>query len=216
MRVVYNGLELDGWRSAATPPVPPVLGFFARMCKEKGLHLLVDAYILIRKRNSIPQLKLHIGGAMGPPDEPFVNELKMRLQGSGVLGDVTFFPNVTKEQKQQFFQRISVMSVPALYGEAFGLYLIESWAAGVPVVQPPVAAFPELVEATAGGIVSQGTDAESLANAIEELLSDEPRRQASGASARAAVAERFNAREMSRNMIAAFETVLQTPPVEVP
>jgi glycosyltransferase involved in cell wall biosynthesis len=207
IRVVYNGLELEGWRPSASPPNPPVLGYFARMCKEKGLHLLVDAFILLKKRNKIPQLKLHVGGAMGPSDEPFVSELKLRLQGSGVLGDVTFFSNVTKEQKQQFFRRISVMSVPALYGEAFGLYLLEAWAAGVPVVQPPVAAFPELVRATGGGLIAEGSDAESLADGIEELLADENRRQAAGDSARSKVAEQLNAREMTKNMSAVFREV---------
>ena len=54
----------NGWRPSAKPANPPVLGYFARMCKEKGLHLVVDAYISLKKRNRVPQLKLHIGGAM--------------------------------------------------------------------------------------------------------------------------------------------------------
>jgi glycosyltransferase involved in cell wall biosynthesis len=207
VRVVHNGLDLDGWRPAAIPPNPPVLGYFARMCKEKGLHTLVDAFISLKKRNRVPQLKLHAGGAMGPSDEPFVNELKLRLQGNGVLGDVTFFSNVTREQKQQFFRRISVMSVPALYGEAFGLYLLEAWAAGVPVVQPPVASFPELIEATGGGTVAKGTDAESLANAIEELLLAENQRLVASRSARAAMQERFTSRQMTKDMLEAFRAI---------
>jgi glycosyltransferase involved in cell wall biosynthesis len=207
VRVVYNGLELDGWRPAATMPNPPVLGYFARMCKEKGLHTLVDAFISLKKGNRVSQLKLHIGGAMGPADETFVNDLKLRLQGNGVLGDVTFFSNVTKEQKQQFFRRITAMSVPALYGEAFGLYLLESWAAGVPVVQPPVASFPELIEATGGGIVSEGTDSESLAKAIEGLLLTEEKRASASRSALAAMQERFTARAMTQNMLEAFRTI---------
>ncbi len=207
VRVVHNGLDLDGWRPAAISPAPPVLGYFARMCKEKGLHTLVDAFIALKKRAVIPHLKLHVGGAMGPGDETFVNDLKLRLQGNGVLGDVTFFSNVTKEQKQQFFRRISVMSVPALYGEAFGLYLLEAWAAGVPVVQPPVAAFPELIKITGGGIVANGTDSESLAEAIGELLLADDKRAAASRSALAAMQDRFTARAMTQQMLDAFQTV---------
>ena len=62
--------------------------------------------------------------------------------------------------------------MPARYGEAFGLYVIEAMAAGVPVVQPRVAAFPELIEATGGGVLCAADDAQSLAEAIEELLLD--------------------------------------------
>ena len=212
MVVVYNGLNLDGWSPATTPPSPPVLGFFARMCREKGLDTLIDIFILLKKRNRIPNLKLHVGGAMGPGDEPFVSELKLRLQGSGVLGDTTFFSNLTKEQKQQFFRRISVLSVPALYGEAFGLYLLESWAAGVPVVQPPAASFPELIQETGGGIVAKASTVEALADAIEEALADEQRLAAMGRSARAAVQERFTAEVMARNMTDAFRRVLPSAP----
>ncbi len=207
VRVIYNGLSLEGWSAPATPPDPPVLGYFARMCKEKGLHTLVNAFIQLKKRDRIPRLKLHIGGSLGPSDEAFVNDLKLQLQGAGFLGDVTFFSNVTKEQKQQFFQRISVMSVPALYGEAFGLYLLEAWATGVPVVQPPVASFPELIEATGGGVTAAGTDPESLANGIESLLLDENRRRSAGNAALKAVQERFTLRQMTLNMLEAFRTL---------
>ncbi|MGZ8939986.1 MAG: glycosyltransferase family 4 protein, partial [Limisphaerales bacterium] len=167
------------------------------------------------KRNRVPNLKLHVGGAMGPTDEPFVNELKLRLQGSGALGDATFFSNLTKEQKQQFFRRISVMSVPAMYSEAFGLYLLEAWAAGVPVVQPPAASFPELIAATGGGLVARAATPEALADSIEEVLMDESKRQAMGRSARAAMEERFTAEVMARNMTDAFARVLRTAPAAV-
>jgi glycosyltransferase involved in cell wall biosynthesis len=206
VRVVHNGLQLDGWRPAPAPPQPPVLGFFARMCKEKGLHTVVDAFIALRKRGSIPGLKLHVGGAMGPADEPFVNDLKLRLQGSGVLGDVTFFSNISKEQKQQFFRRISVCCVPAMYGEAFGLYLIESWAAGVPVVQPPAAAFPELVQLSGGGRISRSADAEAIADCIQELLLDSAELGRAKTAARAAVEKHFTTEVMARELIGAFQS----------
>lgn len=203
IHVVRNGLSLEGWQPAATPPAAPVLGFFARMCKEKGLHTIIDAFILLKKRKRIPHLKLHAGGSMGPSDERFVTELKSRLQGEGVLGDATFFPNLTKQQKQEFFRRLSVFSVPAMYGEAFGLYLLESWASGVPAVQPPTASFPELIQATGGGIVAAAATPDALADAIEPLLLDEPKRLAMGRTARAAIEEHFTASAMTRSLVAA-------------
>jgi glycosyltransferase involved in cell wall biosynthesis len=212
IKVIYNGIQLNGWEPASTPPDVPVLGYFARMCKEKGLHKLVDAFISLKKRGTIPGLKFHVGGAMGPADEPFVNELKLRLQGNGLLGDVTFFSNITKEQKQQFFRRISVLSVPAEFGEAFGLYLLEAWASGVPVVQPPVASFPELVAETTGGMIAESSSAEGLADSIEQLLRDESRRRELGASAREAVERSFTSAGMAEKMAEAFAslTALET------
>src|SRR2546423_15326335 len=125
------------------------------MCREKGVHTIVETFIELRKRNRVRRLKLHIGGGMGPRDEHIVDELKARLQQEALLGDVQFFPNLDKAQKQQFFQGISVCSVPALYGESFGLYLLEAWAAGVPTVQPAVASFPELTQASGAGLLAK-------------------------------------------------------------
>ena len=70
---------------------------------------------------------------------------------------------------------ISLLSVPATYGESFGLYLLEAMASGVPVVQPRHAAFPEILEKTGGGILCEPDDPSSLAEGLEELLSDQPR-----------------------------------------
>ena len=214
VKVVYNGIDLDGFYPASHPPAKPVLGYFARMCKEKGLHLLVESFIELRRRGRIPNLQLHVGGGMGPVDEPFVKELKDRLQNAGLLGDATFFPNVTREQKQQFFRRLSVLSVPALYGEAFGLYLTEAWASGIPVVQPPVAAFPELVQSSGGGGVSASAEPNDLATAIEDLLLDEPHRAEAGRRARASAEEKFSSARMAAEIAAALKMVIAPPVLE--
>ena len=60
--------------------------------------------------------------------------------------------------------------MPARCPEAFGLYVIEALAAGVPVVQPRSGAFPELIEATGGGVLCEPEDPESLAQTLEALL----------------------------------------------
>ena len=141
---------------------------------------------------------------MGPGDEPLVRELKSRLQREGIFGDTTFFPNLTKDRKQQFYRRLSVLSVPALYGEAFGLYLLEAWASGVPVVQPPVASFPELIANTGGGLVAEHDAPDALADAIEKLLQDEAARTGMGQAGRGAVESRFTAADMSRAIAREF------------
>jgi glycosyltransferase involved in cell wall biosynthesis len=207
VRVVYNGINLEGFDAAsAGSSAPPVLGFFARMCREKGLDRLVEAFIQVRQRGRIPKLKLHIGGSCGPADQPLVDSLRERLQAARLDGDVAFFPNLERAAKIAFLHALSIFSVPAGYGEAFGLYVIEALAAGVPVVQPNTAAFPELVEVTRGGVICEGTAA-GLAASIEELLLDPARAQALGEAGRRSVFERFSAEAMTRSLISEFETL---------
>jgi glycosyltransferase involved in cell wall biosynthesis len=214
VRVVYNGINLDGFEptqhSKSKEQNFPTLGFFARMCREKGLDTLVDAYIALRKRDQIKGLKLKIGGSCGPADERFVNQLKEQLSAANLLDDVQFHPNLSRAEKISLLKSLSVFSVPATYGEAFGLYVIEALAAGVPVVQPRTAAFPEIIETTNGGVLCEPDDANSLADRIEELLMNPARADGFGERGRRAVFEKFSAERMARESLRAFESVLRT------
>jgi glycosyltransferase involved in cell wall biosynthesis len=206
VRVVYNGINLEGYEDGGAQSLKskvqragiPALGFFARMCPEKGLDTLVEAYLLLRKGGRVGQLKLRVGGSCGPGDAAFVDSLRDRLRASGLLGEVEFHPNLDRAGKLEFLRSLSVFSAPARYGEAFGLYVVEAMAAGVPVVQPRAAAFPELIEATGGGLLCAGDGAPALAEAIEELLLNPARARALGEAGRRAVFQRFSAEAMAR------------------
>jgi glycosyltransferase involved in cell wall biosynthesis len=136
-----------------------------------------------------------------------VKELRKRLAAAGYIGEVAFFPNLSRAEKLDFLGALSVFSVPARYGEAFGLYLIEALAAGVPVVQPRTAAFPEIIDATGGGVLCEPGDAKSLAEAIEGLLLNPEQARALGDAGRTAVSEKFNAQAMATETLRILETV---------
>ena len=221
VRVIHNGISLEGYSAGEPTPDPsqegnrrhtarktqnaaPVLGYFARMCREKGLDTLVEAFIHVKQRERVPRLKLHIGGSCGPADEAFVKTLRKRLAEAGYIGETSFSPNVSRVEKIEFLEALSVFSVPARYGEAFGLYVIEAMAAGVPVAQPRTAAFPELIAATGGGVLCEPDDAKSLADAIEALLLEPEKARALGDAGRKAVFERYSIESMADSVTKAF------------
>lgn len=220
VRVIPDGINLAGYGNAAETkseipsPARPTLGFFARMCREKGLDTLVEAFIVLKERDRVKNLKLKVGGGCGPADEPFVNSLRERLKAKVFHDEAEFFPNVDRAAKQEFLSSLSVFSVPALYGEAFGLYVIEALASGVPVVQPRHAAFPELVELSGGGALCEPGSPQALADAIEPLLLDPARASALGAAGRKSVGEKFSADQMARETIRAFAEVVKSPAKE--
>lgn len=212
LHVVHDGINLDGYevqspKSKAQSRTAPVLGYFARMCKDKGLDMLVEAYIQLKQRGRVRRLKLHIGGGCGPGDEPFVKSLRVRLAETGYIGEAGFSPNLNRAEKLEFLQGLTVFSVPANYGEAFGLYVIEALAAGVPVVQPRTAAFPEILAVTGGGVLCEPNDAKALADALEELFLNPDRARALGEAGRRAVTEKFSAEAMARATLQVFEAV---------
>jgi glycosyltransferase involved in cell wall biosynthesis len=207
--VIHNGINLEGYdpnfanRSEGLEDGPPVLGYFARMCREKGLDTLIESFIALRQRGRVPGLKLRVGGSCGPTDQPLVEQMRDRLNQAGLLGEVEFHPNLDRAGKIAFYRSISVLSVPALYGEAFGLYLLEAMAAGVPAVQPRHGAFPELIEATGGGLITEATPV-ALAQGIETLLLDPVRRRGLGQAAHRAVHSEFSIARVAERLFQAF------------
>ena len=183
IHVVYNGINTDGYEDETTTDDsvmgnrPPVLGFFARMCSSKGLAVLVDAFIEIRKRGNFSTLQLKIGGNLNPWNESWMEILKLKLQLAGVLQDVSFHPNVSRNEKIHFLRSLDVFSVPVVGQEPFGFYVVEALAAGVPVVLPAKSAFPELVEKSGGGVLYPADDRFALVETCEQLLADEPKRR---------------------------------------
>ena len=207
VHVVYNGINLEGFGEVQNSRLKtqnfPTLGYFARMCREKGLDTLVDAYIALRKRDRVKDLKLKIGGSCGPADEKFVSELREQLSAADLLPDVEFHPNLSRAGKISFLKSLSIFSVPATYGEAFGLYVVEALAAGVPIVQPRHSAFPELIQATGGGVLCEQDDANSLADKIEELVLNPSHARELGGTGRRAVFHNFSAEAMAQNFLRA-------------
>jgi len=200
MKVVPNGISLGGYEAAGPPGPkagPPVLGFFARMCLDKGLDQLVGAFVRLKKRNGLGELKLRVGGSCGPADQVVLDELRKILAAENILGDVEFCPNLSHAAKQDFLRSLTVFSVPARQPEAFGLYVIEAMAAGVPVVQPDHGAFSELVAATGGGRLFSARSEEALSDALETVLRSPEQARAMGEAGRKAVHQSYTAEAMA-------------------
>jgi len=210
IEVIWNGINLDGYVPAdLEPPNPPVIGYLARMHPSKGLETLVEAFIRLKRRDRIDGARLRIAGTQTREDERFVNGLRGRLRAADCEQWVEFLPNLDLVEKQAFLRTLSVFSVPATYGESFGLYILEALASGVPVVQPAHAAFPELIEATGGGILCKPDDPEALALALEEALAEPARLADMGRCGMQVVRERFTSEAMARAFAEACQRVIR-------
>ena len=177
------------------------------MCHAKGLDTLAEAFIAIKSRGRVSSARLRLAGAKTPGDNPFVAEVEERLRRAGVRDSVEIMPNIDLAGKVAFLQSLSVLSVPAMYGESFGLFVIEAMACGVPVVEPDHAAFPELIQATGGGVLYPPDGPEALAEALEGLLGSPETASQMGKRGREAVVREFSAGRMGREFAAVCEAV---------
>lgn len=102
-----------------------------------------------------------------------------------------------------------MLSVPEKQPVAYGLYVLEALASGVPVVEPASGVFPELLEITGGGLLFEPNNVEALTDAISSLLLDPAKAQKLSQQGRAAVTEKFNIEQTAVQMIRIYEQIAQ-------
>jgi glycosyltransferase involved in cell wall biosynthesis len=207
IEVMPNGIDLGGYR-VAKPTSPAVIGYLARIIREKGLPLLVEAFIHLRTGLKHPDARLHIAGTATADDFTLIGELKQQLEAAGLGDQVTWSPNISREQKADMLASLTLFSVPATYPEAFGLYLIEALASGVPVVQPRASSFPEIIATSGGGALVPPGDPLALATAWHELLEQPEALQSLREKGRHAARQFYSVQAMRDRFLALAEPLV--------
>jgi glycosyltransferase involved in cell wall biosynthesis len=214
MSVVPLGLDLDGHgaveRGEPGEPAPLTVGYLARICPEKGLHVLVEAFRLLAAA-APGRVRLRVAGYLGERDRRYLRDLEARIDAWGLAGSYERAGEVDRAGKIRFLQSLDVLSVPTTYREPKGLFVLEALASGVPVVQPRHGAFPEMIEHTGGGLLVEPGSAGDLARGIETLLRDPERRRELGRRGHEAVRARFHAGAEAAGVLRVYERLLSEP-----
>jgi glycosyltransferase involved in cell wall biosynthesis len=170
--VVPLGINLAGYERRPARGETFRVGFFARVSPEKGLHVLADAYIELRRRTPDARMRLDAAGYMAPSQAAYLDEVRRTLTSAGLGGEFMYHGAVDRDGKLAFLRSLDVLSVPAPYDEPKGVFLLEAMGEGVPVVQPRRGAFTEIVEQTGGGLLVPPDDVQALAGALHDVWSD--------------------------------------------
>jgi glycosyltransferase involved in cell wall biosynthesis len=179
------------------------LGYLARLAPEKGLHVLIDAFIFIHKQLHFQNLRLRIAGWLGKQHIPYVQEQKQKLVAANLTEYVDWVGEVTRSEKTKFLASLDLLSVPTVYCEPKGLFVLEAFAMGIPVIVPQHGTFPELLAEIPAGLLFPPNNAAALAQSIVELLSDKARLEQFSQIGREKVT-------MLRNATAMAQATLQT------
>ena len=175
----FAGVAASRTRSVGTPRT---IGYFARLCPEKGFDLLVDAFIDLAARPGFDDVRLHCGGWLSEKDRAYYERQVEKIDQTGLSRRFHPVGSPDRQGKIDFLRGIDVFSVPARFVEPKGIYALEAMACGIPVVEPDHGAFPEMLTASGGGRLVPHGDARSLADALADLLADEPERLRIGAA----------------------------------
>lgn len=207
--VVHPGLDLAGYE-ARHPRDPDefVVGYLARVAPEKGLATLAEALGHLRASQSDGRrIRLRVAGWLSAEHRPFLAEVEKQLLTSDVIEDYEYLGEIDHEQKIEFLRGLDVLSVPTSYRAPKGLYVLEALACGVPVVQPRIGIFPELIDATGGGLLCEPNDPRDLANSIAKLMTHPAEADQMGTRGRARVRAHFNSKRMAEQTLAVYENL---------
>jgi glycosyltransferase involved in cell wall biosynthesis len=175
--VIPNGIDCrrfarpgDGERlrrEFQIPPGAPVVGVLSRIMKIKGHEYFLQAAALIAARH--PEVRFLIVGDTNI-NQDYREELKRMATRLGLKERVVFAG--FRLDVPDLLASLSVSVLPSLGLEGLSNSLLESMAAGVPVVATRVGGTPEIVHDGVTGLLVPPADAEGLAAAILRLLED--------------------------------------------
>jgi len=206
--VVWPGIALDDYRnltSQQSTSRPLTIGFLARFVPEKGLHLLVDAFIRLVRSGEFPNLCLVAGGYLSRAYQTYIDGIHKKIKNSGLENQIKLLGTLERAEKLDFFRQIDVFSVPATYREPKGISILEALASGVPVVQPDHGAYPEWVSSTQGGLLHRPHDSADLAEKLSILLRDADLRKRMGQQGQQAAWEIFSSERMAAATLEVFQ-----------
>jgi glycosyltransferase involved in cell wall biosynthesis len=169
--VVPLGISLTGFAQRRESPSerPFTVGYFARIAPEKGLLGLCEAYVRFRQMPGVERASLEVAGYMAPDQQRYLDAGRRVLERGGLATEFHYRGALDRTAKIEFLRGLDVFSVPTVYVEPKGLFLIEAMACGVPVVQPRHGAFPEMIAKTSGGLLVEPGNPQRLAEGLYRL-----------------------------------------------
>jgi len=177
MHVVPLGINLEGYSAAeraagSLPHQPFRVGYLARIAPEKGLHLLAEGYLRLRRETDFGGAVLEVAGYLASEHRAYLHGVEKKLKDAGFGAEFHYHGELDHAHKIEFLSRLDLFSVPSTFDEPKGIFVLEAMASGVAVVEPRRGAFPEILEKTGGGVLFEPDDSASLAGAIYRLWKD--------------------------------------------
>ncbi len=192
VHVVHNGVK-----PSPTPlsKIRKGMAFIGRNCRQKGVDILLDAWLMLRK--VVPDASLTV---MSDLDD----ETRKSFTAAGAV--VRDFG--TSEEVASLLADSAILAMPSRW-EAFPYLMLEAMSSGLAVVAADVGGVGECVRDRENGLLVAPGDARELAMALQELLVSDTLRQRLASAAPASVAQ-FTAGRMVDQTAAIYREAVAT------
>ena len=174
IHIIPGGVDIDRFNinlSAAEArtalnwhPDRPTIFCIRRLAKRMGLENLITAMVQVCDR--YPEIMLYIAGKGA-----LAATLQTQITALGLTNNVQLLGYISEEQLPLCYRGANFSVVPTVALEGFGLIVVESLAAGTPVLGTPIGGIPEILHPFSEDLVFEGVDSTQLASGIIEALS---------------------------------------------
>ncbi|MBD3410853.1 MAG: glycosyltransferase [Ignavibacteriales bacterium] len=210
---IHNGIDVAkferaaplDFRSRGVPENARVVGFLGRLCEQKGVDVLIEAFARVAEKRADVVLALAGEGEM----EALVRE---RARAGGVEERVLFLGFL--DDPAPFLKAIDLFVLSSRW-EGFGIVLAEAMAAGKPCVTTDAGSVVEIVEDKTTGLVVPPEDPDALARAMERLIDDGVLAKRMGDAGARRVREKFTVERMGDDYERLFYRIAKRPRVRV-
>ncbi len=211
MHVVPLGVSLRGYDPALRFHSNCfTVGYFARVAPEKGLHILAETYVRLRRETEFSGATLEVAGYLAPEHREYLRGIERKMKDAGMEHEFCYRGVLDRQRKIDFLRNLDVLCVPGTYDEPKGIFVLEAMANGVAVVEPRRGAFPEILQKTGGGILVEPDDTASLAQGILSLWKDPALLEELGKRGAQGVREHYSASRMAARALEVYASIAAT------
>lgn len=206
IRVVANGVP-GRWTSRA--PHPPTrcetwnIGMVALLRPRKGLEVLFEALRELVVRNLPVRLRV-----VGRFSTTLYRAECLRLAENMGVGQYIDWVGFSSQVDAEL-ARMHCLVLPSVLAEGLPMVLIEAMASGVPIIGSDVDGIRDVIKHESNGMLVEPEDADSLADALQYVLSDELRWLTMQRECEADHHERFSERSMVNGISAIYDEVIR-------
>lgn len=206
---IWNGVNIDNFRPEKDdfvfhqyniPLNKKIVFAYSRANKYKGIQTLIEAarrLIHEKKRNDL--FFLYCGDG---PDLWYFRDL---IDSYG-LSEKFLCPGKSKEISR-ILKGVSIVVVPSLWQEGFGLSVVEGMSSGKVVIASRVGGIVEIIDDGKDGYLFPPGDSHDLTAKILSVLDDEILQNRIGKAARGTVIEKFNIEDKKKELLKLFSMV---------
>lgn len=214
--VIENGIDPSVVRPALVRPAivassspgqeassKPTVIYVGRLRTRKAVAVLLAAHRRLRDEGVDIDLVIVGGGEQ-------LDALKQRAAELGLGDSCRFLGALPRDQVVRWYARADVYCLPSIY-EGFPVAILEAMAAGLPVVSTTVSGIPEAVVDGETGRLVPPENAEALAGALRELVTDGSLRRRMGDAGRRRVEEHFTIDTIAGRYLQLWQSLLESP-----